>query len=178
MLNYHLIAELYRPPKIEYLLIGEAPPPSGEYFYKPMKLALWTKIENDKSLPSTIFNHYFDKRPESDDEYLSFLYLLKERGIFLVDIIDEPIKVSDRSYYGWVNPGNLNKVIEGIDTLMDRLNQRGIEMEEDRMIFLLARKHYERNIREAFPSSYRINWKDFKMKTKACLCCGAYSSEV
>jgi len=97
--------------------------------------------------------------------------LLKERGIFLVDIIDEPIKVSDRSFYGWVNPGNLNKIIEGIDTFMDRLNQRGIEMEENRMIFLLARKHYERNIREVFPSSYRINWKDFRMKTKACPCC-------
>ena len=171
MLNYHLIAELYRPSKIEYLLIGEAPPPSGEYFYRPMKLALQTKIENDKSLPSTIFNHYFDKRPESDNEYLSFLYSLKERGIFLVDIIDEPIRVSDRSFYGWVNPGNLNKVIEGIDTLMDRLSRRGIKVPENRMIFLLTRKHYERNIREAFPSSYRINWKDFRMKTKACPCC-------
>jgi hypothetical protein len=171
MPNYHLIAEPYKPTKIEYLLIGEAPPPSGVYFYKPMRLALGANIENDRSLPSTIFNHYFDKRPESDDEYLSFLFSLKKLGIFLVDIIDDPIKVADRSFHGWVNPENLEKVIAGIGTFMDRLSQRGITIPENRMIFLLARKHYVRTIREAFPGAYRISWKDFRMKYRACPCC-------
>jgi len=171
MPDYHLIAEPYEPTKIEYLLIGEAPPPSGVYFYKPMRLALGAIIEKDRTLPSTIFNHYFDKRPENDDEYLSFLYSLKNRGIFLVDIIDESIKVSDRSFPGWVNPENLEKVIDGISTLKDRLTQRGIEIQENRMIFLLARNHYERNIREAFPAACRMSWKDFRMKNKPCPCC-------
>jgi len=171
MSKYHLIAEPYKHKKIKYLLIGEAPPPSGVYFYKPMRLALGAKIENDRSLPSTIFNHYFDKRPESENEYLSMLYSLKNRGIFLVDIIDEPIKVADRSFPGWVNPENVEKVKEGIGNLMDRLSLRGIEIQENRMIFLLARKHYKRKIREAFPVSYRISWKDFRMKNKSCPCC-------
>ncbi len=171
IMDYHRVAKSFRPATIEYLLIGEAPPPSGVYFFKPIRLSLRANVENDRVLPSTIFNHYFNKRPESVDEYLSFLTSLKLRGIFLVDIIDEPVKVSDRSYPGWVNPENLEKVREGIGTLKNRLSQRGIMIPENRMIFLLARKHYEKDIREAFPSAYRIGWKDFRMKTKSCPCC-------
>ena len=136
-----------------------------------MKLALTANVEKDTSLPSTIFNHYFNQRPANDCEYSSFLFSLQERGIFLVDIVDEPIKVADRSFNGWVNPKNLERVRDEIGTLKLRLKERGIVVPENRMIFLLARRHYEKDIRAEFPQAHRIKWKDFRMKTKACPCC-------
>ena len=169
MQDYHLMAEQYRPAKIEYLLIGEAPPPSGVYFYKPMKLPRIREVEKNQSLPATIFNHYFKRLPKNDEVYLSLLGALKQRGIFLVDIIDDPIKVRSRAE--GVNPDSIQKIIAGIKTLKARLEQRDIVIPENRMTFLLPRQHYVKDIRAEFPNACRRRWKDFRMNTKACICC-------
>ncbi len=52
-----------------------------------------TPIEQDRSLPATIFHHYFLQRPQSQEDYTALLAKLKDAGIFLVDILDEPIKI-------------------------------------------------------------------------------------
>lgn len=131
-INYLRESEKYRPKTINVLLVGEAPPPSGtRYFYVPRPMDLSKLIEQDTSLPATIFNHYFRKRPETVKKYIEFLRALQIKGIFLMDIVDEPIKVRD-------NPEGMQKVIMGINKLKDKMNGRGIEVKEDNMIFLLA----------------------------------------
>jgi hypothetical protein len=94
MIDYELERNKYRPERIKTLLIGEAPPPSGKsYFYVPKEMSLGRSIEDDTSLPATIFNHYFGRRPNNISEYKKFLIELKNMGVFLIDIIDEPIKI-------------------------------------------------------------------------------------
>jgi hypothetical protein len=55
---------LYKPESIKVLLIGEAPAQNGSYFYKvPEKYPTRnSSIEDDTSMPATIFNHYFGRR--------------------------------------------------------------------------------------------------------------------
>ena len=95
-MDYNTIAGKYKPVMIKILLIGEAPPPNqANYFYKvpdkyPTKKST---IENDSSLPATIFNHYFSRRPLNEKEYEKFLCLLKEKGVFLIDIIHKPLEI-------------------------------------------------------------------------------------
>lgn len=52
-------------------------------------------IRQDTSLLATIFWHYFQRRPESNEEYMLLLENLKDMGIFLVDIYNETIKIRD-----------------------------------------------------------------------------------
>ena len=62
-IDYISEAEKYRPDTIKTLLVGEAPPPNGQtYFYLPRELKNSGTIRNDRSLPATIFCHYFGKR--------------------------------------------------------------------------------------------------------------------
>jgi hypothetical protein len=58
-----------------------------------------SKIEDDTSLRATIFNHYFGRRPNDRNEYLEFLICLKERAIFLIDIINEKLVIKKRSIF-------------------------------------------------------------------------------
>ena len=172
MINeYHELAAKYRPKYIKHLLVAEAPPPSGVYFYKPMKLALGASLENDRSLPSTIFGHYFGDRPTNIDQYFEFLDRLKEMGVFLVDILDNPVKISDRAYKGWVNPTELQKVIDAIPKLKDHLNSRGILFNETRTTFLLARNKYTKQIRQSYPKTHKMAWIDFRLRRNKCICC-------
>ena len=93
-IDYFRESEKYRPEVIRTLLIGEAPPHLGRtYFYVPQAMSVKRSIENDTSLPATIFNHYFQDRPTTEDEYRAYLLQLKEHGVFLIDICSEPIRV-------------------------------------------------------------------------------------
>lgn len=85
-MEYIKIAQYYKPVEIKVLLVGEAPPSNGKtYFYVvPEKEKL--KI-HDSSMAATIFNHYFDTIPKERGEYKRFLNCLKDRGVFLIDII-------------------------------------------------------------------------------------------
>jgi hypothetical protein len=91
-MNYEINASIYKPTKIKTLLIGEAPPPNGKtYFYKvPDNYFASNQIEDDSSLPATIFNHYFGQRPKDSAEYDKYLVSLKENGIFLINMYKRP----------------------------------------------------------------------------------------
>ena len=111
MINYFEISGKYRPSKIKTLLIGEAPPPSGKkYFYLPDAIQNRSRAEN-ASLPATIFYHYFDIVPSDVVEYERFLRKLQNMGIFLIDIIDEPLKIRDRNSNNGINEDNLKYLI-------------------------------------------------------------------
>ena len=78
-IDYLAASEKYRPEVIEILLVGEAPPPSGKaYFYVPTTLRRAKSIRDNRTLPATIFHHYFQKLPVTEDEYAALLWRLKE----------------------------------------------------------------------------------------------------
>lgn len=178
-INYFQESEKYRPErigkKIKTLLIGEAPPPSEKYFYVPMKINSSSPIETARSLPATIFNHYFQKRPKDEMEYRNYLKELQNIGVFLIDITDEQLRVSDRSCPGWINQENLIKVVSEIPNLRAKIRARDIDIEETKIIFLLARNKYIKELKEQFPMSQLFRWKDFRLRTVDCVCCRGLS---
>ena len=161
---YFELSEKYRPKKIETLLVAEGPPPSGKrYFYLPNKMNPSRDIRHYRSLPATIFYHYFKTIPSSIEDYELFLLRLKERNIFLIDILDEPLKIRDRSSPNGINKKNYDILISKIPKLKDKINGRGISIPEDRIIFLLARASYKRELMKVFPNSQFVRWIDFRL---------------
>ena len=135
-IDYIAESDKYRPDNIQTLLVGEAPPPNRtSYIYVPENMRNAQNVQNDRSLPATIFNHYFGRRPADKNEYRDFLLRLKKLGVFIVDIYDQPIKVRN-------NQKGLEKIVMAIPKLRGKLRDRGILVDEKRMIFLLARKNY------------------------------------
>lgn len=162
-IDYEAESEKYRPNPIRCLLVGEAPPPSGQtYFYIPKALSEDIDIANDKSLPATIFYHYFQARPTTMEECDDFLRRLKSMGIFLIDICDEPIKVRN-------SLAGVERIIHEISSLREKMALRRIDVPDEKIAFLLARRNYERHIRKEFPRSKQITWKDFRMSSAGCL---------
>lgn len=152
-------SEKYRPAKIRTLLIGEAPPPSGDkYFYVPRLIDLKTPIKNDRTLPATIFNHYFATRPKTLEEYIGFLKALQVNGIFLIDICQEPITV--RGCHD-----GLQRIISEIPKLRGQMVLRGIEVPDSDIVFLLARGNYKKHIKLVFPASQIIPWITFRLSS-------------
>ncbi len=156
-LDYLALSEAYRPFVIETLLVGEAPPPSGSsYFYLPMVLRKTPSIRDNRSLPATIFHHYFLRLPESTEEYAAFLLQLKELGVFLVDLFDTPIQVRN-------SPEGMQQIVGALPAFRDKLKRRSIEVEDESIVFLLARTSYRARIRREFPRSRLVRWIDFRM---------------
>ena len=163
-IDYIQESEKYKPDNVKSLLIGEAPPPGGKtYFYIPKLLSLERPIKKDGSLPSTIFNHFFGRRPNSIEEYVLMLTKLKNEGIFLMDILDDPLKIKDKNYKGWVNPDNLKILVSEITNLREKIKNRGIEIEEENITFLLAKNDYRKELRSEFPNSIHIRWNKYRM---------------
>ncbi|HOC77507.1 MAG TPA: hypothetical protein PKO31_02310 [Methanofastidiosum sp.] len=163
-LDYFELSEKYRPERVETLLIAEGPPPSGNsYFYLPAKMNPGRDIRNYRSLPATIFYHYFKSIPSSTEEYESFLFRLKERNIFLIDILDEPLKIRDRSSPKGINKENYDILLSNIPRLKEKIKKRGILISEDRIIFLLARTSYKKELMKEFPNSQFVRWIDFRL---------------
>jgi hypothetical protein len=117
-------------------------------------------IESDTSLPATIFHHYFQKRPETEKEYIQLLKQLKGRGIFLMDILDEPIRIREKD---GINKKNLKILIKEIPKLRKRMESRGIQIKDENIIFLLPRTHYKKDLKQEFPNSRFIRWEDFRL---------------
>jgi len=160
IIDYTKERNKYKPELVKTLLIGEAPPPSGKtFFYVPKQISNNRTIENDTSLPSTIFNHYFDRRPETIEEYKEFLKMLTQQNIFLIDILDEPIKIRG-------NKENENYLISKIPDFREKVKSFGIELDEKYWIFLLARNSYKKYINKEFPLAQKIRWIDFRLKRK------------
>ena len=159
-IDYIALSEKYRPDTITTLLIGEAPPPSGKrYFYLPQKMSDTRPIKTDTSLPATIFYHYFQRRPTTEDEYKFLLLQLQQAGIFLIDICDEPIKVRGCEQ-------GVQRISEEVGNLRRKMSARGICVADHNIVFLLARKNYLKHIRREFPDSQYIPWIDFRMNPK------------
>jgi hypothetical protein len=159
-INYLLESEKYKPEIVKTLLVGEAPPPSGDkYFYVPRAMSTDLPIEEDRSLPATIFYHYFKERPTTTDRYITLLLRLKEKGIFLIDIYNEPIKVRN-------SPDGVKRIINEIPKLRVKIKSRGINIADRNIVFLLARNTYKTHIRHIFPGSELITWKYFRIGTE------------
>ncbi len=156
-IDYFLESEKYRPEEIRTLLVGEAPPPSGkDYFYVPKPMDTSIPIQDDRSLPATIFHHYFQQRPADMGAYINFLRRLQAKSIFLVDICDDPIRVRGSSE-------GLARIISDIPILRTKMGGREIHVPDRDIIFLLARNSYRKHIRREFPSARIIRWIDFRM---------------
>jgi hypothetical protein len=163
-IDYHGLSERYKPSKIETLLVGEAPPPAEtRYFYLPMEMNPNRDIRGYTSLPATIFYHHFQKIPQSIEEYKELLSELQNKGIFLLDILDEPIRVRDRRFLKQINPDSLQKVIDAIPKLRDKMKIRKIEVNDKNIIFLDPSHGYEKHVAIEFPSSKIIKWVDYRM---------------
>lgn len=158
-IDYHGLSECYNPKEnTSKLLIGECPPHNGEtYFYLP------SVPVSEISMPSTIFQHYFDKRPETKTEYESFLKKLYDKGIFLMDICDEPLHIANHDFPGWVDPEQLAILKTHIPLLRQKINSRSINIPDEQIIFLPARNGYNPQIHQNFPNSQIISWANFRM---------------
>ncbi len=155
-LDYHALSERYRPEQITTLLVGEAPPPSGaSYFYLPAPLRVAANIRENRSLPATIFYRYFKRLPSDTGEYESMLSALKDRGVFLIDICDEPIRVRN-------HPPGLRRIVDEIPRFRARLAARKLAVEDSAITFLLARTTYRTILKAHFPESNLIRWIDFR----------------
>lgn len=163
-INYFQESEKYRPKTVRTLLIAEAPPPMGtKYFYVPIAMPTKVPVERDASLPATIFHHYFQKRPNTVDKYIGFLNRLRDAGIFLMDIVDEPIRIREK---GGIHQENLHYLISKIKTLRTKIRKRGILIGDKDIIFLLPRQNYKRQLGEEFPNSTKIRWIDFRLSSE------------
>lgn len=155
----------YLPDVIKYLLICESPPPSGKsYFYFPKKMNPERDISSYSSLPATIFYHYCKIIPSTNEDYENLLNKLKLKGIFLMDICDEPLRIRDRNCPGWINRENLEILISHIPKLMNKIKKRIGGIKEEKIIFLLPRNHYKRLLKEYFPKAQYYSWKEFRME--------------
>ena len=81
---------------------------------------------------------------------------LKEDGIFLIDIIDEPIPIRG-------NKENENYLITQIPKLKDRMKSMNINVDEEKWIFLLARNSYKKYLNNEYPKAKKIRWKDYRL---------------
>ena len=163
-INYFQESEKYRPKIVRTLLVAEAPPPAGtRYFYVPRRMSNKTPVEKDRSLPATIFHHYFKKKPETVEEYVRFLNKLRDLGIFVVDILDAPIKIREK---GGINQKNLQYLVSKIKKLRTKIKRRGIFIGDENIIFLLPRRHYKKELHEEFPNSKKMRWIDFRLSSE------------
>lgn len=163
-INYRKIADGYHPDIIKTLLVGEAPPPSGKrYFYLSIDMPNTKIINKDNSMPATVFNHYFGRRPNDKAEYEYFLRQLQSNGIFLIDIVDRNLKIRDRSQPKQINQENLDYVKSQIPNLRNKLKKLNIEVADDQIIFLMPRPHYDKIIRGQFKNPKIYSWIDFRL---------------
>lgn len=168
-LDYSKESEKYLPNVVKTLLIAESPPPNGNtYFYVvPKSDSFYSKkkcpIEKDKRLSSTIFYHYFKKRPKNPQDYSELLDRLSEKKIFLMDISDKPLKINDKRFEHWRNPDALKGLINEIPNLRSKIENRCGTVDDKDIIFLLARNNYKKKLTSIFPNSEFIRWNKFRI---------------
>lgn len=164
MIDYNKVSKRFKPKEIKTLLIGESPPPNGKtYFYIPKKMSQKIKVENFRSLPATIFYHYFHQIPSTEQNYEKLLWKLHSMGIFLIDICDKPLKITDRKLPKSINYDNLNILISNIPKLKEKIKKRVGDINDKNIIFLLPRLHYVDDLNQYFPNSPQKRWIDFRL---------------
>jgi hypothetical protein len=156
-LDYHALSQRNRPARVTTLLVGEAPPPNGtSYFYLPAKLRVAANIRENRSLPATIFYRYFRRLPSDVNDYESMLTALKERGVFLIDLCDDPIRVRN-------HPLGLRRIVDEIPRFREKLARRKLNVDDSAITFLLARTTYRAILKAHFPLSALVRWIDFRL---------------
>lgn len=157
-IDYLRASETYKPKVIRQLLIGEALPPSQKtYFYvPPERCKTGLPIKDDRSLPATIFHHYFRRTPETKEDYEALLQRLQEIGVFLLDICDEPIKVRNC-------PAGVQRIVDEIPNVREKMAARRITVADEDIVFLLPRMSYLKHLKRAFPHSRYARWMDFRL---------------
>ena len=76
---------------IKYLVIGESPPKSMEYFYKPTNLRY-----NSRRIPAQVFRAFFNKNVVEKKEYEKLLDKLQyEINFYLDDLSEYPLNDYD-----------------------------------------------------------------------------------
>ena len=84
----------------------------------------------------------------------------------MIDILDGPLKIRDTSCPKGVDEENYKILISSIPKLKDKIRDRGIAISENRIVFLLARTTYEKELIEEFPNSQFVRWIDFRMESE------------
>jgi hypothetical protein len=161
-LKYKNAAEKYKPNKIKTLLIGEAPPPPTEknpnpnYFYiTPSKFT-----GHNASLPGRVFTHYFGSYAKGKEDYANKLEKLRDNGIFMIDIVEEPITVKKSKLEPEI-PESVEIIKNSLPKLKERIKELGVS--EENVIFLIpSHRSYRKDARRMFPNSkFPKGWKEF-----------------
>lgn len=159
--KYKDAVKKYKPAKIKTLLIGEAPPPPTEknpnpnYFYIVPK----NRQGHAESLPGRVFKHYFGDYAQSTEDYENKLDKLRDMGIFLIDIVEEPITVKAGRGVP-ENPESIQIIKEALPRLKKRIHELGIS--EKDVIFLIPKgRSYERYAKKLFTDSKFYGWREF-----------------
>lgn len=157
--KYRAVAEIFKPEDIKKLIIGECPPSDGKsYFYIP------TPVKNLESMPGTIFTHYFQCIPTTENKYFEMLCVLKEYGIFLIDILDHPILIRDS---GGIIKENLEILKTGIQNFPSHLARNGIDVPQANWTFLIPTgRNYTRLLKNLYPEAKVIIWPDYRRITE------------
>lgn len=115
---YEEAAKEYKPDKIKYLFIAEAPPKKKEgqelrYFYFD-KVAIYDYLI--QNIVETLFSEEYKR---SDKR--CWLNKLKEEGFFLIDAIEKPIKsgLSNKVIAGYIND-NFPNLLQKLKNLTDK----------------------------------------------------------
>lgn len=82
---YNKLANEFRPKRIKTLFVGESFPIGGAYFYWPKSIS--------GPLGKSVFRKSLGKIPKDNGQYLSFLKKLKGKGVFVIDIYENPLRV-------------------------------------------------------------------------------------
>ena len=96
---------------IKFLVIGESPPKSGEYFYKPTDLR-----KGSKRLPAQIFRAIFKADEAYKATYEEYLNRLQQQYAFYLDDLSEiPLNCIDTET-------RIEMINSGLDSLISRIN--------------------------------------------------------
>jgi hypothetical protein len=98
--------------KIEFLIIGESPPVSGNYFYKPINLK-----RGSARIPAQVFRIFFNLDGVSNEEYKKCLNELKIKyHLYLDDLSEFPVN-------DYTASERVNVICSSLDNLNDRIKK-------------------------------------------------------
>jgi len=169
VVDYEEVAKDYLPDNTEYLLIGEAPPHENpeNYFYVPRKKGVGTGYQGfHKSLPGLVFQKFLGYKPTNEKEYIQALLELRELGVRLIDLVKDPLVVSERiKREGMrdeviVHPEAVDVLVNAVPDLKDRVEELGVL--EENIILLNLRSRVNTALKKSFPNArFYKSWNKF-----------------
>ncbi len=147
--NIERVRSEYLPKKIHLLLIGEAPPDSSDrfFYYTDVKTNDWLFIAILKAFSGEmIYKKYIETRKQYDISSFKskYLNLLKENGIYLMDLSSFPA--------GKVNPeSQKDTFVKSLEKLVENGN-----MDKDTPIILIKKSVYECLYKKLITDRYSV----------------------